>query len=214
VPYIVGHREFCGLDFLVDRRVLIPRPETELLVERALESAGRARWGQPPLVADIGTGCGIIAISLAVNLPNATVYATDASPEALQVAAVNAARHGVSDRLHLLCGDWLDPLPEPTHIIVANLPYVATEVLATLEPDVADYEPLAALDGGADGLEHIRRLLAQAGDWLLPHGVILLEIGAGQGPDVVAIASRQYAHPKTELFQDYAGLDRIVRVGA
>jgi release factor glutamine methyltransferase len=209
VPYIVGHREFFGLDFAVDRRVLIPRPETELLVERALESA--ARWARPILV-DVGTGSGIVAISLAVHLPHATIYATDASIAPLQVAARNAARHGVVDRLPLLYGDLLDPLPEPVHVIVANLPYVPTAVLPTLDPDVADYEPLAALDGGPDGLLHIRRLLEQAGDCLLPDGEILLEIGAGQGQRVVGLASQQFPDAQVDCFHDYAGLDRIVRV--
>ncbi len=209
VPYITGHREFYGLDFVVDRRVLIPRPETELLVERALESA--ARWTRP-ILADVGTGSGIVAISLAVHLPHATVYATDASINPLQVAARNAARHGVLDRLSLLYGDLLDPLPEPVHVMVANLPYVPTELLATLDPDVADYEPLAALDGGPDGLLHIRRLLEQAADWLLPDGVILLEIGSAQGERVVALASQQFPKAQVECFHDYAGLDRIVSV--
>jgi release factor glutamine methyltransferase len=214
VPYITGHREFYGLDFVVDRRVLIPRPETELLVERALEAALRvAASGQRPVLADVGTGSGIVAISLAVNLPHATVYATDASLQAVQVAAVNVARHGVLDRVFLLPGELLDPLPEQVHVIAANLPYVPTEEMASLEPDVAEYEPLAALDGGADGLAHIRRLLAQAGPSLLPQGVIVLEIGAGQGQEVVALASQEFPGAEVELFQDYAGLDRVVRVG-
>ena len=214
VPYITGQRPFYALDFAVDRRVLIPRPETELLVERALESAQHVvEAGQQPLLADIGTGSGIVAISLAVLVPTARVYATDASADALQLAAANASRHRVSDRVVLLHGELLDPLPEAVHIVAANLPYVPSHVLATLDPDVVDYEPLAALDGGPDGLLHIRRVLDGAGRWLLPHGVILLEIGAGQGPDVVAYAAARYPAAKVELFRDYAGLDRIVRVG-
>lgn len=213
VPYIVEHREFYGLDFVVDRRVLIPRPETELLVERALETATQLGVkGQRLILADIGTGSGIVAISLAVNLPGVTVYAADARPESLEVAALNAARHGVSGRVHLRHGNLLDPLPERVHIIVANLPYVPTKLLAFLAPDVVAYEPLAALDGGEDGLLHIRRLLAQAGRWLLPNGAILLEIGAGQGEEVVALSSQHYVAAKVELFQDYAGLERIVRI--
>lgn len=213
VPYIVGHREFYGLDFVVDRRVLIPRPETELLVELALESTAhfRARV-QRLILADVGTGSGVVAISLAANLPGAAVYATEASAVALEVAALNAARHGVSSRVHLLSGDLLDPLHEPVHIIVANLPYVPTEHLAYSAPDVVAYEPLAALDGGVDGLMHIRRLLAQARHWLLPGGIMLLEIGAGQGQEVLTLSAQHYPTAKAELFQDYAGLDRVVRV--
>lgn len=213
VPYITGHREFFGLDFAVDRRVLIPRPETELLVERALESAARgAHDGSALRLADIGTGSGIVAISLAVHLPDAVIYATDASADALLVAAANAARHGVADRVHLLHGALLDPLTEPVHLIAANLPYVPSDVLPTLDRDVADYEPLAALDGGPDGLTHIRRLLDGAGRWLRPGGTAVLEIGAGQGSAVVACAAERYPDAVVELFHDYAGLDRIVRV--
>lgn len=213
VPYITGHREFYGLDFMVDRRVLIPRPETELLVERALETAKHLVTGKQPLIlADVGTGSGVIAISLAMHLPHAMVYATDAFAEALEVAACNISRYGLSQRVRLLHGDLLQPLPEPVHLIVANLPYVSTGYLATAAPDVVDYEPLVALDGGPDGLAQIRRLLTQAGPWLLPGGAILLEIGADQGREVTMFAAQCYPAAQVELFQDYAGLDRIVRV--
>lgn len=211
VPYIVGHREFYRLDFLVDRRVLIPRPETELLVAKALENAVRQEPGKgQPLLADAGTGSGIVAISLAVNLPRATVYATDTSPDALAVAAANAARHGVASRVHLLQGDLLQPVPERVHIITANLPYIPTGRLPGLAPDVVEYEPLTALDGGPDGLALIRRLLAEAGDRLLPGGAILLEIDAEQGAKVVALGQQHYPQAQVELLPDDAGLDRIV----
>jgi release factor glutamine methyltransferase len=213
VPYIVGHREFYRLDFLVDRRVLIPRPETELLVEKALDVAVRQELGKGrPLLADVGTGSGIVAISLAVNLPRATVYATDTSPDALVVAAANAARHGVASRVHLLQGDLLQPLPERVHIIAANLPYIPAGRLPTLPPDVVEYEPLTALDGGPDGLQPARRLLARAGEWLLPEGTIVMEIGAEQGPEVVALGQHHYPQAQVELYPDDAGLDRVVRI--
>lgn len=211
VPYIVGHREFYRLDFLVDRRVLIPRPETELLVEKALDVAMRQELGKGrPLLADVGTGSGIVAISLAVNLPGAKVYAIDTSADGLVVAAANVARHGVAARVHLLQGDLLQPLPAPVHIIVANLPYVPTGRLLTLAPDVAEYEPLTALDGGPDGLQVIRRLLAQAGEWLLPRGTILMEIGAEQGPEVAALGQQHHPQAQVEVLRDHAGLDRLV----
>ncbi|MGC8786736.1 MAG: peptide chain release factor N(5)-glutamine methyltransferase [Anaerolineae bacterium] len=213
VPYITGHREFYGLDFIVDRRVLIPRPETELLVERALETAEHMGGGKEQLIlADIGTGSGVIAISLAMHLPHAIIYATDAFAEALEVAACNVSRYHLSQRVHLLQGDLLQPLPGRVHLIVANLPYVSTDYLANAAPDVLAYEPLVALDGGPDGLAQIRRLLTQAGQWLLPGGAILLEIGAGQGREVTVFATQCYPAAKVELFQDYAGLDRIVRM--
>lgn len=213
IPYIVGHREFYGLDFLVDARVLIPRPETELLVERAIEAATQS-WrvlGQLAL-ADVGTGSGAVAVSLAVALPGSAIYATDASKAALEVASLNAARHSVADRVHLLEGDLLGPLPRQVHVIAANVPYVPTQLLATLAPDVVEYEPLAALDGGVDGLTHLRRLLRQAAKWLVPQGWIVLEIGAGQGEEVVGLVSHIFPQANVELFQDYAGLDRIVRI--
>lgn len=209
VAYIVGHKEFYGLDLFVDNRVLIPRPETELLVERGIEMA-QAR--DLRLIADVGTGCGAIAVSLAVHLPQALVYATDASPRALEVAACNCRRHGVEGRVRLLQGHLLEPLPEPVDLIAANLPYVSQAELAQLPPEISRYEPREALNGGPDGLDHIRRLLAQAGGYLRPQGVILLEIGATQGPAVVALAKRHFPAAKVEIAKDYAGLDRVAMV--
>lgn len=212
VPYIVGHREFFGLDFVLDRRVLIPRPETELLVERALQWARQRAHTEGLLVADVGTGSGIVAICMAVGLVDAVIYATDRSVEALQIAAANVARHAVSDRVHLLPGDLLEPVPERVHLIVANLPYVPSGLLASLDPDVAEYEPLPALDGGIDGLQHIERLLANAENRLRPQGAVFLEIGAAQGQQVLELAARHLPSAKAELFLDYAGLDRIVSI--
>ena len=216
VAYIVGHQEFYGLDFYVDRRVLIPRPETELLVEKAIELAGRVGdrgYGLYPLIlADVGTGSGAIAVSLAVHLPQATIYALDSSAEALEVAVRNVRRHGVEGRVHLLRGDLLSPLPEPVDIIVANLPYVGETELAELPPEIRCYEPLSALDGGPDGLRHIRRLLAQAREYFRPHGAVLLEIGATQGEAVAELARRHFPTAEIEIARDYGGLDRVVIV--
>jgi len=218
VAYIVGYKEFYGLDFHVDRRVLIPRPETELLVERAIELASGIRdrdygLGVDSLIlADVGTGSGAVAVSLAVNLPQAMVYAIDASAEALEVAAINCCRHAVEDRVHLLQGNLLDPLPMPVNLIVANLPYVREDELAELPPEIKCYEPLSALDGGPDGLSYIRHLLAQAEGYLKPGGAILLEIGARQGKAVLDLARCHFPKADIEVSQDYAGLDRIVIV--
>jgi release factor glutamine methyltransferase len=179
--YIVGHREFYGLDFLVDSSVLIPRPESELLVEKALEIArNRSLYD----IAEVGTGCGAISISLALNLTHTTIYATDISPPALRVALSNCQRYGVSDRVCLLAADMLDPLPGPFDLIVANLPYVKETELAAAVP--LSREPRLALDGGPDGLEKIRRLCLQAGNILRPGGGLLLEIGQGQAEVVTA----------------------------
>ncbi|MFQ5594689.1 MAG: peptide chain release factor N(5)-glutamine methyltransferase, partial [Anaerolineae bacterium] len=193
VAYLTGNKEFYGLNFYVDHRVLIPRPETELLVERALalRTTHCALRHTQPHIVDVGTGSGCIAISLATHLPQAQVHATDISPEALEVARINAQRHAVEDRVHLTREDLLDGL-EPDlrfDIIVANLPYVAKPELAQLPPDICGYEPVEpALVAGPDGMTLIRRLLAQAPTRLRRDGAVLLEIGARQGADVSALA--------------------------
>lgn len=214
LAYIVGRREFFGLEFVVDARGLIPRPETELLVEHALQLA-RQNLGQralPIRVADVGAGSGAIAVTLAVRLPQAMVYALDGSADALALTAENARRQGVDDRVYCLHGDLLTPLPEPVDLITANLPYVTTEEWEQLAPEIRDHEPRAALDGGADGLDLIRDLLAAAPSCLRPGGALLLEIGAGQGGAVPGLARQHFPHADIELHQDYAGLDRLVVV--
>ena len=169
--YITGHREFYGLDFYVDPRVLIPRPESELLVEKAL---GLAQEHTLSTIADVGTGCGAIAISLALKLPQAKIYATDISAPALEVARFNCQKHGVQ-KICLLQGDMLDPLPEPVDLIVANLPYVRESELAGVR-----FEPRLALDGGSDGLGKIRRLCRQAGGNFAPAAFCFWRLGRGR----------------------------------
>jgi release factor glutamine methyltransferase len=207
LAYIVGYREFYGLEFAVDSRVLIPRPETELLVEHALRLSRRLA---APLIADVGSGSGAIAVTLAVHLPRAIVYALDDSPGALSVTAGNASIHSVADRVSCLQGDLLSPLRDAVDLITANLPYVTTSEWDKLAPEIRDYEPRPALDGGPDGLDPIRRLLATAGTHLRPGGAILLEIGANQGTAVTALARRHLPQSDVQLHQDYAGLDRLV----
>jgi release factor glutamine methyltransferase len=208
LAYIVGSREFFGLDFRVDASVLIPRPETELLVERALKLA--PQWSAPLQVADVGAGSGAIAVTLAVHLPSATVYALDDSATALAVTEENARRHGVTDRVQCLQGDLLAPLTDPVDLITANLPYVTTEEWQNLPPEIHDYEPRQALDGGSDGLEAIGRLLATASPYLRAGGAILVEIGASQGAATISLARRNFPEASISLHQDYAGLDRLV----
>jgi len=211
VAYLVGHQEFYGLDFCVSSAVLIPRPETELLVEAAI-ALGCAFDARPWIVADVGTGSGAIAVSLAVNVPHARVYATDVSAEALAVAEKNCRRHGVSGRVTLLRGHLLTPLPEPVDCIVANLPYVSRAEWESLPTGITAYEPRLALDGGPDGLEYIGELLASAGPYLRPGGAILLEIGAAQGLAVTTLAEEHFPQARVDLLRDYAGLARVVRV--
>ena len=203
--YITGHREFYGLDFYIDHRVLIPRPETELLVEKALELAQTRTMAA---VADIGTGCGAIAISLARHLPRLKIYASDVSADALEVARINCQKHGVVDRIQLRHGDMLEPLTEPIDLIVANLPYVTGEEIS--RSVLADFEPLIALDGGADGLDKIKQLCEQATDKLSHDGGMLLEIGLGQSRPVVSLIHRHFPSASVEVIPDLQGIERVI----
>jgi len=203
--YITGHREFYGIDFNINPNVLIPRPETELLVEKAISLAQSHAISS---IADIGTGCGAVAISLAVNLPGVTIYATDISAPALEVARCNCRKHGVADRIVFLEGDTLKPLPGPVDLIIANLPYVG-------EPDLRrggplSYEPALALNGGKDGLDMIRTLCRQAGRKISNRGLILLEIGQGQAETVTALFQETFPSARIEVASDLAGIERIV----
>lgn len=210
VAYLVGHKAFFGLDFQVNRQVLIPRPETELLVETALATEHRST--STLTIADVGTGSGCIAIALAKNLASASLFALDSSEEALQVARDNAGRHEVAERIAFLAGDLLQPLPQPVDLIVSNPPYVSYSELAETAPEISQYEPRRALDGGIDGLEVIRQLLSQAGEKIKPGGCLLIEIGASQGAAVMALAQSQFDKAEVQIRQDLAGLDRLLVV--
>lgn len=211
IAYILGHQEFFDLDFFVDNRVLIPRPETELLVEEAIAWIRmREPGGERLVAADAGTGSGAIAVSLAVACPRLRVYATDVSAAALEVAARNAEQHGVAERVRLFHGDLLDPLPEPVHLITANMPYVSEPEMALLPPHIARFEPRLALDGGPNGLAVIECLLAQARTRLRPEGVILLEVGATQGNLAIACARSCFPAAHIQVRQDYAAHDRLL----
>jgi release factor glutamine methyltransferase len=212
VPYITGRREFFALDLAVDRRVLIPRPETELLVERVLVIASRWPESGSVHVADIGTGSGTIAVSVAVNCTRAVVLATDVSAAALEVARENASRHGVEERIHFVQCDVMEPLIGKVQVIAANLPYVPSATLRTLSRDVVEYEPELALDGGGDGLRIVERLLGQMYGHLTPQGVALLEIGAEQGQAARALAQRYIPGAQVSVLRDYAGLNRVLEV--
>ncbi|MBI4180486.1 MAG: peptide chain release factor N(5)-glutamine methyltransferase [Chloroflexi bacterium] len=203
--YITGHREFYGLDFNVDPAVLIPRPESELLVEMALNLAQ-----QRPVatIAEIGTGCGAIAISLALNLPQAKIYATDISSSALKVALDNCLKHGVMNRICLLKGDMLTPLAEPVDIIVANLPYVREAELS--RTCALSFEPSLALNGGSDGLDKIHQLSSQINDKLSPGGCLLLEIGQGQSGAVTTSLRNLFPSAEIAVTPDLSGIERVV----
>ena len=218
LAYILNYREFYGVNLLVNPDVLIPRPETETLVEHALFMALMGMESRELVIADVGTGTGAIAVNLAIHLPAARIYASDAFDATLDVAAYNVRMHNVADRVTLLKGDLLEPLPEPVDVVVANLPYLPTERIPTLQPEI-QWEPVAALDGGADGLDHIRRLLAQAvaghggeGARLKSHGVILLEMDPEQMPEARSLASAAFPEAEITVEPDLAGLDRVLSV--
>ncbi len=209
LAYLTGRREFFGLDFLVNQHVLVPRPETELLVEHALAACSVEREGwRAERVADVGTGSGCIAVALAVHVPGVEIVATDISAEALAVARRNAERHGVLERIDFRQGDLLQPLAEPVDLLCANLPYVDTDELAGLE--VARHEPRLALDGGRGGLTCIERLLADAPRCVNPGGLILLEIGATQGEAAAALARAAFPEAKIKIHNDLASLPRLL----
>ena len=210
LAYILGRREFYGLDFVVNASVLVPRQETELLVDAALDHLGYLA-SRRLRVADVGTGSGAIAVALAHHLPDATVYATDSSAEALAVANLNRDRHGVSGRLKLLLGDLLAPLPSAVDVIVSNPPYLRTAQIPSLAPEL-QWEPSTALDGGADGLAIIGRLLTQAPGRLAPDGALFVEIDPPQVECVMSMA--RSAMPDSEVFflSDLMGLPRVVGI--
>jgi release factor glutamine methyltransferase len=205
VAYLIGRREFFGLELRVDQRVLVPRPETELLVEQALRIA--AAWPPDCRIADIGTGSGAIAIALARHLPQARIYATDLSAEALDLARQNLALHSVQERVQLLQGDLTTPLPADVDIIVSNPPYT---ILSEIDENVRHYEPRLALDGGSDGLMVYRRLAAAAARRLRSGGALLLEIGSGQGAAVTALLRQALPAAAFSLLHDLAGHERVV----
>ncbi|MER2598265.1 MAG: peptide chain release factor N(5)-glutamine methyltransferase [Caldilineales bacterium] len=217
VAYLVGEKAFYGLDFYVDRRVLIPRPETELLVDLLLDVILQQDEDTSPsaprlVVADIGAGSGAVSVAVAANTQKTLVYAIDISADALAVARSNAARHRLQQRIHFLHGNLLEPLPEQADVIVANLPYVASHEWQDLAPGIVNYEPTQALLGGSDGLDSIRGLLQQAPVHLKPGGVVLLEVGSSQGAAVAEAARAGFPNALIEVLTDYAFRERIVRI--
>jgi release factor glutamine methyltransferase len=212
--YILGHCEFYGIDFCIDCHTFIPRPETELLVEKAVELAQCiSHQGKRITIADVGTGCGAIAISLALALPQAKIYATDISASALQVAEMNCRRHAVSSQVELLQGNLLEPLSQPVDMIVANLPYIKSCEFKDLSPEVRNFEPTTALAGGEDGLGKIQQILEQMPGKLNYGGCFLLEIGQGQGRMVTSLIKSYFPQASMELISDLGGIERVVKVG-
>jgi len=203
--YITGVKEFWGLDLAVSPAVLIPRPESELIIEEALSLIG---GGPGVRLADVGTGSGCLAIALAHERPNATVTATDISADAVAMAAANAQRHGVADRVRCVCTSFLDGVDGPFDLIVANPPYVKDGDLPALSRQVAGYEPHVALFGGTDGLHAVACVLDAAATRLVPDGWLVMEFGLGQDDDVTALVQ---AHPAFNLERMRPDLQGILR---
>ena len=217
VAYITGTREFYGLSFDVNRHVLVPRPETELIVDLVLERLrvdGRPS-GEGIYGIDLGTGSGNLAVTLAHLLPQAGFWAVDLSPRALRTAAANAARHGVGGRIRWCRGSYFQPLaavqpPPRFNLIVANPPYISSDDLAGLPDTVGKYEPRLALDGGPDGLEGYRSLLADLPGYVRTPGLVALEIGSGQDRAVYTLCRELKLFRSLALHHDYQGLARVI----
>jgi release factor glutamine methyltransferase len=212
LQYVLGTQEFCGREFHVTPSVLIPRPESALLVE---ETVRRCKGNATATVVDVGTGSGCLAVSVAAALPEARVLAIDASPEALAAARINMAQHGVEGRIECLCGDLLAPLGEcmsakQVDVILSNPPYISEIDWMTLQPEVRCFEPRLALAGGTDGMDLHRRLLQQAPAYLKPGGLLLMEVGFGQATAVCRQAESSGWFLTYDVLRDEGGIDRVV----
>ena len=213
LAYILGRREFYGLDFEVTPDVLIPRPETELLVERAIAWIDRRGEGSSePLIADIGTGSGAIAVAAAHERPQSQWIATDISEAALAVARRNAKRHGVDDRIEFRQGSLLEPIDEKLNAICCNPPYVAERDRETLALEVVDYEPGGALFAGPDGLDCIRALIEESPHHLRSGGCLMIECGINQSGAIASLLERSASWCEATVHKDLAGIDRVIEI--
>ncbi len=216
LQYITGHVEFMSLDFVVDEHTLIPRQDTEILVEAALNKIKNRKPSDKTItVVDIGAGCGNIAISLATNLQNAQLYASDISREALGVAETNVRRHRVADRVHLLHGNLFEAFnghldKGNVDLIVSNPPYVREADWNKLEPEIKEHEPRDALVGGKDGLRFYKRIIRKASEWLRPEGFLILEAGETQAETITKLIETEGHYENIEITKDLQKIDRIV----
>jgi release factor glutamine methyltransferase len=213
VAYILGVKEFWSMDLQVTQDVLIPRPETECLVEVALNLLSKVPASQSQRILDLGTGSGAIVLALVSEQPRHVYFASDYSKKAAELASRNAAQHDFSRRIHFFVGDWLSCLsPEKSDfdMIVSNPPYIPSQVIETLQPEIHRYEPVAALDGNLDGLSCYRKIMATAHDHLKPHGVLMLEIGHDQKEKIHKIFSENNRYEDFNHLKDYSGYDRVV----
>jgi release factor glutamine methyltransferase len=213
LQYVLGSQEFWSIDLKVDRRVLIPRPETELLVDQALSVLSRISLERAPVLLEIGTGSGAVAIALAKERQELSVIATDISMEALSLAGENAERAGAGGQISWVCGDLFGPFRKKAcfDLILSNPPYVIRSDVRRLAREVKDFEPVLALDGGEDGLDFYRKIISQACCHLRKEGWLLLEIGQGQGDAVCRQVWETGHFLKPELLRDLSGIGRVVQ---
>ena len=216
LQYILGHQEFWSIDFQVDSRALIPRPETELLVEQTLLILSEKSFKKPPVVLEIGTGSGAVAVALAKEAKDIFVVASDISGDALRLAKENTASSGLLHRIKFVHGNLLDPFRllrerEPFDIILSNPPYIPFLEIEGLDKEVRDYEPIIALDGGEDGLSFYRDIISQAPLYLKKGGWLLLEIGQAQGGKVSEFIDKRGDFSPPQLLKDLSGLERVVK---
>lgn len=215
VAYITGVREFMGLDFKVTEATLIPRPDTEILVETAMERLGKIAGneaGTGKRFADLGTGSGAICLSILNYMKEIEAVTVDISPKAIAVAKENAEKFAVSDRIEFLEGDFLKPLENKGKFtaILSNPPYIPKQDILGLESDVKDFEPMGALDGGIDGLDFYRQLLVKGANYIEDGGFLAIEIGINQSQAILEMAKRNLMWGKVEVIKDLAGIDRCV----
>ncbi len=216
LQYITKRIEFMSLDFIVDERVLIPRPETEILVETVLKKANEPQYDDKRItIIDIGTGSGNIAVSLAKNLSNVKIYACDISQEALTVAKENVQRHDVTDKIHLLHGNIFEAFSDnvdkgEVDFIVSNPPYISESELNSLEPELRDHEPLLALIAGDDGLFFYKLIIKGATDWLKPGGYLVIEMGETQANTIKKLMQIELHYDEIEIIKDLQGKERII----
>jgi release factor glutamine methyltransferase len=213
VAYILGHKEFWTLDLEVSPEVLIPRPETECLLERALENLAAVTDSGRKHILELGTGSGAILLALASEKPRHTYWGTDISAGAIRVAQRNAIRHGLAESMRFMIADWFAPFAARANVfdmIVSNPPYIKTGDLEQLQPEIKAFEPLVALDGSADGLRCLRHIIQSAHIYLKPGGRLILEMGNDQKIPLTQIIDRCGQYEDVSFYMDYSGYDRIV----
>ena len=206
VSQIVGYQEFWSLNFAVDKNVLTPRPETEILIETALSCPSHGK------ILDLGTGSGVLAVVMAKEVPGCEVVALELDPKALSIARENAKVHGVDDRVEFICGDLIEEDWRGNYsMILSNPPYIPSADIQKIMPEVQNYEPLKALDGGLDGLDFYHDIIPKARNRLEKNGYLILEIGHSQADDIKTIFQKSSGFKNIQVIQDYSGYDRVIK---